>query len=221
MLLLRTLGAYDRYIQEPVTMKKMPISKIALLAAMIGVSLVPAAPAVAQEKTVTIRGGGYGHGIGMSQYGALGRAQRGKTAEQILEHYYTGAKVSSEPSSRTIKVGLLPNYGGNQGSLSFATEPFASGGGEVSIKVKGDKDTLVQGNASDTFLVEASPTGGLRIKKNGTAVERGGKTVFGLDSGLIVHYSKYGSALEADGEGAPLRVRQGRDRHLPVQRRCL
>ncbi|MBM6384405.1 MAG: stage II sporulation protein D [Paenibacillus sp.] len=33
---------------------------------------------------------GYGHGVGMSQWGANGMAQEGHTATQILKHYYTG-----------------------------------------------------------------------------------------------------------------------------------
>lgn len=35
-----------------------------------------------------------GHGVGMSQYGALAMAQRGLTAEDILMHYYTGCELS-------------------------------------------------------------------------------------------------------------------------------
>lgn len=38
-------------------------------------------------------GKGYGHGIGMSQWGAKKMAEEGFTFEQILEHYYTGIKV--------------------------------------------------------------------------------------------------------------------------------
>lgn len=41
----------------------------------------------------TFRGKGYGHGLGMSQYGAKGMAEAGFDYKQILEHYYTGAKV--------------------------------------------------------------------------------------------------------------------------------
>ncbi|MFV0275301.1 MAG: stage II sporulation protein D [Bacilli bacterium] len=33
---------------------------------------------------------GYGHGVGMSQYGANGMAKHGSTYEEILKHYYTG-----------------------------------------------------------------------------------------------------------------------------------
>ncbi|GFN32688.1 stage II sporulation protein D [Paenibacillus xylaniclasticus] len=36
---------------------------------------------------------GFGHGIGMSQWGANGMAKEGATAKQILLHYYTGVKV--------------------------------------------------------------------------------------------------------------------------------
>ncbi|MDD2568304.1 MAG: stage II sporulation protein D [Clostridia bacterium] len=39
---------------------------------------------------------GYGHGVGMCQYGANGMAKLGKTYEEILEHYYTGVKVSQK-----------------------------------------------------------------------------------------------------------------------------
>lgn len=36
---------------------------------------------------------GYGHGVGMSQYGALGMAKEGYNYMQILEYYYTGAEI--------------------------------------------------------------------------------------------------------------------------------
>ena len=37
---------------------------------------------------------GYGHGVGMSQYGADGMAKEGKTAEEILRHYYRGVELA-------------------------------------------------------------------------------------------------------------------------------
>jgi len=37
---------------------------------------------------------GYGHGVGMSQYGAKGMAEEGYTYEEILKHYYTGVSLS-------------------------------------------------------------------------------------------------------------------------------
>lgn len=41
----------------------------------------------------TFEGKGYGHGLGMSQYGAKGMAEAGNNYIEILEHYYKGAKV--------------------------------------------------------------------------------------------------------------------------------
>lgn len=42
----------------------------------------------------TFTGGGWGHGVGMCQTGAIGRAEAGQTYQQILEHYFGGATVS-------------------------------------------------------------------------------------------------------------------------------
>ncbi len=43
----------------------------------------------------TFRVTGYGHGVGMSQYGANAFARQGLSAEEILTHYFTGAVVSA------------------------------------------------------------------------------------------------------------------------------
>jgi peptidoglycan hydrolase-like amidase len=42
-------------------------------------------------------GGGFGHNVGMSQYGAQGRALRGQTAQQILQGYYSGITIGPPP----------------------------------------------------------------------------------------------------------------------------
>jgi stage II sporulation protein D len=38
-------------------------------------------------------GGGWGHGVGMSQTGAVGMAERGRSYEEILKHYYQGVEL--------------------------------------------------------------------------------------------------------------------------------
>ncbi len=45
------------------------------------------------KDTITFTVYGYGHGIGMSQYGANYLAENGYDYKEILEHYYTGAKI--------------------------------------------------------------------------------------------------------------------------------
>lgn len=42
---------------------------------------------------VTITTKGYGHGVGMSQYGAHGMAKEGYKYDEILKHYYTGVEI--------------------------------------------------------------------------------------------------------------------------------
>src|SRR3954465_4282413 len=55
-----------------------------------------------------IKGAGFGHGIGLSQYGAYGYALHGRTYQQILGHYYAGTRLSRAPS-RPVRVLLQPN----------------------------------------------------------------------------------------------------------------
>ncbi len=49
---------------------------------------------------ITLTGGGYGHGIGMAQWGAEGQAREGASAEEILARYYPGTTVGELPAAR-------------------------------------------------------------------------------------------------------------------------
>jgi stage II sporulation protein D len=72
--------------------------------AVIALALV--VPAAAQAKEAwqfSITGRGFGHGIGMSQYGAYGCAREGWSYRQILQHYYTGIGFGSS-SNRSVRV---------------------------------------------------------------------------------------------------------------------
>jgi stage II sporulation protein D len=51
-----------------------------------------------------ITGSGYGHGIGMPQYGAYEMARRGSTATGILAHYYTGSAAAQVRTKALIDV---------------------------------------------------------------------------------------------------------------------
>jgi stage II sporulation protein D len=45
-------------------------------------------------QTLAISGRGHGHGAGLCQWGARGLALSGKGCEQILQHYYVGARIA-------------------------------------------------------------------------------------------------------------------------------
>jgi SpoIID/LytB domain protein len=53
---------------------------------------------------LVIRGAGDGHGVGMSQQGALGYAQHGWSYEAILAHYYAGTALGTVPRGRKVRV---------------------------------------------------------------------------------------------------------------------
>ncbi|MFJ7676798.1 stage II sporulation protein D [Peribacillus sp. NPDC097264] len=55
-----------------------------------------------QGNQIVITTKGYGHGVGMSQYGANGMAREGKNYEDIVKYYYKGVKVQS--SSKWINT---------------------------------------------------------------------------------------------------------------------
>jgi stage II sporulation protein D len=92
------------------------VLRLALVwAVVLAAGLVTAAPAQAEEvyprptgTTLDLRGHGWGHGNGMSQYGALGGAQAGATWRQILAHYYQGTTTTSigNPTMR-VRVASL------------------------------------------------------------------------------------------------------------------
>ena len=54
--------------------------------------------AESQIAEVILRGNGYGHGVGMCQWGAIGRARAGQGARDILRTYFPGTTVGPLPS---------------------------------------------------------------------------------------------------------------------------
>ena len=162
--------------------------KVSILVATLMVALLPASPARA-ETMVRIKGGGWGHGIGMSQYGAYGRAKNGKNAKQILEKYYSGANVTSVSIGSPIRVGLT------QGRSAIAV----GSSGKLVFKVGTSR--ISAGDGSTNWTLEPSSTGGVRVFKNGNRVRRNGKGVFGSPSTPIkAIYERFGSNISISGK---------------------
>ncbi len=65
-------------------------------------------PALKGTPQFVISGHGWGHGVGMSQYGAQGFAQNGYTYDQILAHYYPGTELGTT-TSKSVRVLLATN----------------------------------------------------------------------------------------------------------------
>jgi stage II sporulation protein D len=59
--------------------------------------------------SITVYGRGYGHGVGLSQYGAKGRAAGGQLAPEILAHYFKGTSIGTMANSQ-VRVLVLQGF---------------------------------------------------------------------------------------------------------------
>jgi stage II sporulation protein D len=130
-----------------------------LLFALVAAFLA-AAPAFAAGRLV-VRGRGYGHGVGMSQYGAYGYAKHGVGYRDILAHYYSGTSLGHSDPGRQVRV-LLKS---SRSTLSF-----------IGASKAGDRDL----DPANTYSVVSSGIDQLALRSSG------GHTLRHFDDGLIV-----------------------------------
>lgn len=74
-----------------------------------------------------VRGGGDGHGIGMSQYGAYGYALHGYDYRSILTHYYQGTELGSTSPGRVVRVLLATGSASFTGATGVGREQLDAG----------------------------------------------------------------------------------------------
>ena len=89
------------------------LSGIADLPPAVHAEIAPPTPGSAPSPlpdSVTFYGRGYGHGVGMSQYGARGRALAGQDAPTILAHYYQGTTLGQIDPATPIRVLVLSRW---------------------------------------------------------------------------------------------------------------
>jgi len=137
-------------------------------------ALLPLGSAQADPGILRVEGGGWGHGVGMSQYGAYGQALEGATAEQILTHYYTGtelAALETLPLSNNILSTVAdPLWVGLEQNRSSVT--FKAIGGPLDLCQANDgegpcpRSQHPQPGETWTF---ARTDGGCRFYRNGVA----------------------------------------------------
>src|SRR4051812_28371638 len=120
-----------------------------LTALLLVVLLALPASAGAATRWV-VKGGGWGHGVGLSQYGAYGLAQQGATYREILSHYYAGTQVS-RAHTETIRVLLQANR--SQASFTGAS----SAGGRAL-------------QSTDTYFVRAKDGGVELLDRKGKSL---------------------------------------------------
>lgn len=119
---------------------------------------------------VVIDGSGWGHAVGLGQYGAMGKAERGLDYREILAFYYNGLEpqtVADLPSR--IRVGLDTDV---EEVVVRADGPFRIVAGESVITERGLGTWRVSNGADRTMRLQA-PTGyGAPLVAADTAVSR-------------------------------------------------
>jgi stage II sporulation protein D len=152
-----------------------------------------------------VEGHGFGHGVGMSQYGAYGYAQHGAGYREILEHYYSGANVSGGGSGGGGGAG-----GGGGGGIGSA-----KAGGKVRVLLGSSGSTVKFSGATQACGKRVNPRGryafvlsggGVSLQASrGKASECGQEAVASADVS-IVGFGRYRGSLVARADGGELLV---------------
>lgn len=165
-----------------------------------------ATPAAAGPTTFHIEGGGFGHAVGMSQYGSRGYADAGYAYADILKAYYTGVAVEPKPQPASLRIWLAEDTTAPvnatvtpSGPVSFviAGETLASAAAGESVRIE-----VVNGKF-DVYVNDAN-----RIAQRGGGADNlyvmfGGNPIRLDKSG---HRYKYGTLEFAVTNGAHLRI---------------
>src|SRR3954451_16655171 len=145
-------------------MRRLAVGVLACLA-------VPAS-AHAAKSSFVIRGAGFGHGIGLSQYGADGYALHGFDYKTIVGHYYQGTGLATVSPAPTIRVLLqsasAPSFTGATGASGRTLDPaktysvVRAGSGSVALRIPA-------GRRLATFDGTMRVTGDAPLRLNGLA----------------------------------------------------
>ena len=152
---LTTYGTTVRRLAVAATPAQLPAAQLARLNAYVKVA---ATPAVVVPASFSVRGAGFGHGVGMSQYGAYAMAKAGRTSSQILSTYYPGTALTTVADTRHVKVNLL--HGTSRATFGVDRAPGVTGA--VSLKlVAGPSSAAVAPGA--TLAAVPSASGGIDV----------------------------------------------------------
>ena len=142
----------------------MRISKTFLVICSLILSATPA-DAVEIPAAFNFQGTGYGHGVGLSQIGARGKALSGESAQSILSYYYSGTQILSLPDDQNIRVNI--GHLLTQATLKSGTQ--------------GSTLNLYQGNVGDDL--SATPIASLTSKSGLSFIQLGSTISVYLVSG--------------------------------------
>ncbi|MDY6794582.1 MAG: SpoIID/LytB domain-containing protein [Actinomycetota bacterium] len=173
-------------------MSKRVLSILVLLALAAMLFSPPSVErSAAQQEVYVFHGSGWGHGVGMCQYGARGMAEHGFDYGQILTYYYQNTQVSAWNCPVSIRVGLLEGMStiqlvADSGSFTLYTPDGDIPGGVI--------------NPGGTWTVAADENARFFIvKPDGTCLN--GTSYGGADKPLWIRGSGDGDVLRLPQNG--------------------
>ena len=104
---MRVVGPCSVF-DRPMDIFRQAVGAVAVVAGGFALSASPSA--AADGAKLVISGAGFGHGVGMSQYGAYGYALHGADYKTILGHYYTGTTIQPIGARRRVRVLLKSSF---------------------------------------------------------------------------------------------------------------
>jgi stage II sporulation protein D len=166
------------------------LASLLLLAAGSAASAQEAPSPPAGVATFVVTGHGWGHGVGLSQWGAYGWAQKGAGYSKIVLHYFPGTELGAAPVSR-VRV-LLTS-------------------GAKTLKVGSPEDFRVRdatGAVHDVSAGTYTLTPALRLKVNGAANARAlpGPLLFQPGAAPLALKRRYRGSIQVDVTGERLRA---------------
>jgi stage II sporulation protein D len=140
--------------------------------------------------TFVVTGHGWGHGVGLSQYGAYGYAQKGVGYAKIVAHYFPGTTLGPAPVSR-VRV-LLTS-------------------GLSTLKISSPEDFRVRDASGAVHEVDAGTYTlgtGLKLKVSGAQAARAlpGPLLFQPGSSALALKRRYRGSIQVDLSGGKLRA---------------
>ena len=126
--------------------------------------LQSAATLAGVNDVMLIEGAGWGHGVGMSQYGTYARALDGQSYTTILNAYYTGSTIGTLAGNLINPGSLFTNVGSDMTNttLTVLDGPASDPVGMVITRLTGeDEEPTVTLNIGDKAVInDTTPTGG-------------------------------------------------------------
>ena len=139
---------------------------------------------------VVLRGRGWGHGVGMSQYGARSLAERGRSYSQILSYFYAGVRPQSTSEPGAIRVlvaeGATLIRVGVEGSATVTTASGSALAPGDRFEVRGGKSLDVRRGVGPSLAPVLTAT-----------LDSGAPVVVPPDGTVAVSYTLSGTARVA------------------------